>query len=96
MCETHGSVATVWYQAHTRTSEEMSGIITYHVSYRTRYLSKGRRMLREPIKRRDPHSETKTDFMELTESFSYCTLRSTEHFIEGSGASWLWQLNFVR
>jgi len=35
MCESHGSVATVWCPAHARTSEEISGIIMYHESYRT-------------------------------------------------------------
>ena len=31
LCESHGSMATVWYPAHTRTSEEMCGIIMYHL-----------------------------------------------------------------
>lgn len=74
----------------------MSGIITCHVLYRNGYLSKGRRMWRKPINRRHPHSETKTGFMELTEPFIHCMLRSMERFIEGRGAGWLWQLNFVR
>jgi hypothetical protein len=46
-------------------------------------------MLREPVKRRDSRSETKTCFVELKELFSHCMLRSTEHFIEGRGAGWL-------
>jgi len=46
-------------------------------------------MFRERIKRRDLHSETKTDLMELTKPFSHCMLRSTENFIEGWGANLL-------
>jgi hypothetical protein len=75
-------VVTIWYPAHKRTSEDMSGIIMYQVYY----IQNGIPFSRKANVKRTNEEEryalrNNRLFIELTAPLIHSMLRSTEYFI---------------